>query len=51
MDRSKIFESTVSKFFGVVFKFHLRIYLTTEDYVFMTLEVETIINVRHSVSL
>ena len=51
MDRSNIFGSTVSKFFGVVFKFHLRFYLTTEDYFFMALEVETIINVWQSVSL
>lgn len=51
MDRSNIFESTVSKFFAVEFKFHLRIYITTEDYVFMALEIKTIINVRQSVSL
>jgi len=51
MDISNILESTVSKFFEVVLKYHLRFYLTTEDFVFMTLGVKTIINFWHSVSL
>jgi NADH:ubiquinone oxidoreductase subunit C len=51
MDRSNLFESTVYEFFGVVFKFHLRFYLTTEDYLFIEMEVETITNVWQSVSL